>query len=316
VISLRLHLWDLCYPHWTWTGDRWTNGNSWLHPVITPAVDAQLVYDHNGRVGLVVRERLGGQSAIKSVDHEPAMVADVGAVVAQAQSWAGEYMIVELQPDRIRLTAGPLGTAPLYLTQGSAVLLGSWHLPDIRTLIHSDELLDRAVARRLTRQARYSADTVFRGVQRLTERTTATFTRTGLVMTYPEPAEHVLQPRELRPGADVVGAFDELLTEVVAGTPAASGPVGVELSGGADSANIAITLAARHNGAVTSFGLVLDGPVGRQQQRRRQDMISRFGLRDTTVHASAHPPFAPSGVRSLMVPHDPTSALLTLCATA
>ena len=308
MLSLRLHLWDLCSPHWIWSGDRWTNGNSWLRPVPTPALDAQLIYDHNSRVGLVVWERTSVRCATRPVDHEPAMVADVGAVVARAHASTGEYLTVLLEPGGVRLAAGPFGTAPLYLVRRGDVLHGSWHLPDLRTFIHPDELLDRAVARRLTRQARYSADTIFPSVQRLTERATATFTHSDLVLTYPPAAEHVLQPRQLRPGVNVVGAFDELLTQIIAGTPAARGPVGIELSGGADSANVALTLAARHNGAVTSFGLVLDGPIGDAQQRRRQDMISRFGLRDTTVRASDHPPFAPSGVRGLMVPHDPTSA--------
>jgi asparagine synthase (glutamine-hydrolysing) len=308
VLSLRLHLWDLCSPHWTWTGDRWTSGNSWLRPVPTPALNARLVCDHDGRVGLVVRERTSAKSAIKSVDHEPVTVADVGVVVARAHTSVGEYLTVELQPNRVRLSAGPFGTAPLYLARRGDVLHGSWHLPDLRTFIYTDELLDRAVARRLTRQARYSADTIFPGVQRLTERATATFTHSSLVVTYPQAAEHILQPRELRPGADVVDAFDNLLAEIVASTPAVSGPVGIELSGGADSANVALTLAARHNGAVTSFGLMVDGPIGDAQQRRRQDMISRFGLRDTTVRASDHPPFTSTGVRGLGVPHDPTSA--------
>lgn len=308
MLSLRLHLWDLCSPHWKWTGERWTNGNSWLRPVPTPTLEARLVSDRDGRVAVTVRERVGVQPAAGPTDHQPVDVADVRTAIARTHASTGEYLTVLLEPGGVRLAAGPFGTAPLYLAERHGVLLGSWHLPDVRAIVRADELLDRAIARRLTRQARYSADTVLRDVHRLTERATATFTRTGLTMTYPQAAEHVLQPRELRPGADVVAAFDEALTQVIAGTPAARGPVGVELSGGADSANVALMLAARHNGTVTSCGLVLDGVVGQAQQQRRETMVSRFGLRDTTIRASDHPPFAPSGVRGLMVPHDPTSA--------
>ena len=143
VLSLRLHLWDLCSPHWTWTGDRWTNGNSWLRPVPTSALEAQLVYDHGGRVGLVVRERTSVQGT-GAVDHEPAMVADVGAAVAQAHTSAGEYLTIQLQPDHVRLMAGPFGTAPLYLARRGDVLHGSWHLPDLRPFIYTDEQIGRA----------------------------------------------------------------------------------------------------------------------------------------------------------------------------
>jgi hypothetical protein len=308
MLSLRLRLWDLCSPHWNWTDERWTNGSSWLRPVPTPALDARLVHDRSGRVGVVVRERVGAKDANDPVGHQPVTVADVRAITTQAHASGGDYLTVLLEPGGVRLAAGPFGTAPLYLAERHGVLLGSWHLPDIRVVVRTDELLDRAVARRLTRQARYTADTVLHDVHRLTERATATLTHSGLAMTYPQAAEHVLQPRELRPGADVVAAFDELLTQVVAGTPAVRGPVGVELSGGADSANVALTLAARHNGTVASCGLVLDGAVGQAQQHRRETMVSRFGLRDTTIRASDHPPFAPTGVRGRRRPHDPTSA--------
>jgi hypothetical protein len=308
VLSLRLHLWDLCSPHWTLTDGRWTNGNSWLRPVPAPALDARLVHDPSGRVAVVIRERPGTRQTTDFVDLEPSVVADARTIIAGVHASTGEYLTILLEPGGVHLAAGPFGTAPMYLAERGGVLLGSWHLPDVRAIVRPDQLLDRAVVRRLTRQARYTADTVLRDVRRLTERATATFSHTGLAMTYPQPAEHVLRPRDVRPGADVVAAFDELLAQSIAGTPAGNGPVGVELSGGADSANVALSLAARHNGNVTSCGLVLDGPVGQAQQRRREVMIGRFGLHDTTIRAYEHPPFVPTGVRGLGAPHDPTSA--------
>jgi hypothetical protein len=91
-------------------------------------------------------------------------------------------------------------------------------------------LLDRALARALTRQHRYSADTLRGGIYRLTERATATFTSSGLRINYPPSALHVAQPRVPRPGVDLVAAFDDLVTSTVARLAVSSpaGQVGVD----------------------------------------------------------------------------------------
>jgi asparagine synthase (glutamine-hydrolysing) len=170
-----------------------------------------------------------------------------------------------------------------------------------------DQLLGRVVARRLTRQPRYTSDTLFPGIHRLTERAEATFTGNGLTLRYPEPAEHILRARVPRPEVDVVDAFSRLLAEAVAATPAGSTRAGVELSGGADSANVALALSATRD-QMPSYGLILGGEVGEQQRRRRAAMIERFALTDSTVSADEHPPFAPTGVRGRRIPHDPLAA--------
>ncbi|GAX57813.1 hypothetical protein [Streptomyces olivochromogenes] len=50
--------------------------------------------------------------------------------------------------------------------------------------------MPRVVARTLTRQHRYTSETLFEGVYRLTERASATFASSGLSIHYLEPAEH------------------------------------------------------------------------------------------------------------------------------
>ncbi|MFI2203945.1 asparagine synthase [Streptomyces sp. NPDC020192] len=164
------------------------------------------------------------------------------------------------------------------------------------------------MARALTRQHRYSADTLFDGVYRLTERATAVFTTAGLTILYPEPAQHVLEPRRLRPGVDPVDAFDALLTEVAAGWLSTASCVGVEVSGGADSGNVTLSAAAAGFGSVRTFGLLMGGRIGRLQQDRRRMLVDHLGLRDTAIPAMQHPPFVPGGVRGRGLPHDPAGA--------
>lgn len=221
-----------------------------------------------------------------------------------------DFTTLVMCPGEIQLSAGMFGTAPLYLVAVKDELYGSWDLPELRPYLRVDQLSPRVVARTLTRQHRYTADTLFEGVHRLTERATATFTATeGLRMTYPEPAEHVLEPRALRPGVDPLEAFDSLLLDVVNGAAAsATGRVGIEVSGGADSANVALSLAAADYGQVHSFGLLMNGEIGAQQRDRRRALTDHLGFRDTAIPALQHPPFVPGGVRALGVPHDPAGA--------
>lgn len=308
MLSLRLHLADLSNPSWSWTADRWVNGESWIKPLVNPALDYKLAYDISGRACAVVRERHG--SLASDILDAPGTfpVMDAGTVVSAAHSWPGEHITVEMHPRQVRIAAGPFGTAPLYLTQCSGVLVGSWNLPDLRPYLTPTKLLDRAVVRALTRQPRYSSDTLFEGVYRLTERATATFTSTQLSIHYPAPAEHVLQARKVRRGIDIVSIFHELLKHHVAQIPARPDEVGVELSGGADSANVALTVAATRDDVVRSYGLIVDGDVGQQQRRRRTALAQRLGLLDTEVTASGYPPFSPNGIRARGLPHDPTAA--------
>lgn len=198
----------------------------------------------------------------------------------------------------------PTALAPVYLAVTGRVLEGSWHLPDLRHHLRLDGLLDRAVARALTRRHRYSTDTLWTGVHRLTERATATFTAAGLAISYPPPALHVVQPRRPRPGVDLVAAFDALLTATVASRAASAPPgqIGVELSGGVDSANVALAVTDSRDDRISSYGLLVDG----EQQRRRAEIVRALDLRDQAIWAAEYPPLAPGGPRAL--PHDPTGS--------
>lgn len=308
MLSLRLRLPELRSTTWTWQADRWTNGGSFVRPWSHPAVTARLVWDRQGRVVVVLSERARTATAATPDDRQPHLVPDVQAVAQQFEHSPGNWATVQMEPGRVAMVCGPGGTAPLFLAARGELLMGSWDLMDLRPLLSPNRLLDRAVVRRLDRQARYTNDTVLAGLHRLTERSSATFTRFGLELAYPEPAEHVVQPREVRPGVDVVAAFGKLLAAVVAESPAASGPVGVELSGGADSANVAVSLVALRDEPVASYGLLLDGVVGQQQRERRAAVVRQLGLQDRIVSAFAYPPFDPLGVRGRGVPHDPVAA--------
>lgn len=308
MLSFRICLDDLSNPSWSWSKDRWLNGGSWIRPLVNPLLEWQLAYDDSGQACVVVRERDGsGASGVFDgavVHHVP----DIGVVVESMRSSSGEYAAVEMRPGWARVSAGQFGTAPLYLAERADVLAGSWNLVDLHDYLDPARLLDRAVVRVLTRQQRYSSDTLFDGVHRITERATATFIRAQLCIAYPAPVEHVLQARELRPGVDLVAAFRDVLEYAVARIAIPSEGVGLELSGGADSANVGLTLTATRDCPIRSYGLRVGGAAGEQQRLRRAALVQRLGLIDTEIPAERYPPFVPGGIRATGVPHDPAAA--------
>jgi asparagine synthase (glutamine-hydrolysing) len=79
----------------------------------------------------------------------------------------------------------------------------------------------------------------------------------------------------------------------------------VELSGGMDSANVAVTLAARGDREVLACALIFGGDIGAQQVRRRREMIEYCGFRDLRIDALEYPPLMAHGARAAGEAIDP-----------
>ena len=239
MLSCRIDLTGAGSGEWSWRNGRLVSGPSWVQPI-----------DHHALTTAWTPCRGGGRLVIVERDqHGPTHPDSMGAE---------DRTVLEIMGPQARLTAGIGGTVPVLLTVRHGVLYGGWSLTELAPHIDLDRILDRAMVRLLTRQAGYSYDTAFVDLYRLTERATATASRNGIVITYPTAAEHVLVPRAVRPDIDPVTVFDRLLAEAVARVVPSDGTaVGIELSGGLDSANVALTL-SRHTSRLTGFGLLLD----------------------------------------------------------
>ena len=182
MLSLRLRRPDLLKPEWKWQGVRWTSGQSWIEPADVSTLVLEVNDDQAPRVSVRIREWKRNEA---------------------------DFISLTMEPGAVRLSAGVFGTAPLFLVEEAGELHASWDLTALRPRLRVDSLVPRVVARTLTRQHRYTSETVFEGVYRLTERASATFTASGLTLHYPEPAEHVLEPRDsLRSGVDPIAVLD------------------------------------------------------------------------------------------------------------
>ncbi|MGH3647766.1 MAG: asparagine synthase-related protein [Micromonosporaceae bacterium] len=252
---------------------------------------------------MTVRERVRGY-------RNPATIERLGAPtyrirVEEAGSWPLDFTSLECKRGQVTFSAGLWGTAPLYAASADGVLHGSWDLVDLRDHIRADVLDDAAVARLLTYWRRYSCRTLWRDVMMLTERAQASFDRDGLAIMYPAPATHS-RARELREGVDPIAALDALLTDSIMRRDFHPAGSVVELSGGLDSATVAVSLADAHPGKITCCAMMIGGAEGAQQARRRRDMIEHVGLReDVQIAGMAFPPLNPFGDRGRGAPVHP-----------
>ncbi|GAA2530802.1 asparagine synthase-related protein [Winogradskya humida] len=286
---LKLHIRAKDVPgRWTWTGRQWQSGASWIEPYDHPALE---VLDQTpDSPAMVVRERIPGRDA---QPHHP--------------QWAGDFVVVQFAGDSMWLEAGTHGIAPIYLIEHGNVLHGSWDVADLADQVREAPLQERELVRQLTGRFRYTHETLWEGLNWLTERSRAVYSRHGLRLCYPLAAAHG-RPRQLHPDADPVAAYQRLLDEVLDRHAYDPATTAVELSGGLDSANVAATLGARHPGQITAAAMLIVGDAGEQQQDRRRRMINLFGLgENVTTRMIDNLPLRPGGrraSRALITPYD------------
>lgn len=265
---------------WSWQNGSWSCGLSRITPVQSPALRTDT------------------------------FLADSGATIAVREIRSGgDFLEMTLGADGVMcLAAGPVGVAPLYVATDGPRLIGSWDPAELAPFASVDSLSPVVIARLLTRRHRYSTDTLFTQITRLTAGATLTWnaTSSGVVVAYPAPAAHVVQPRNLRPGADPVSYFGALMDGAVRDVCERNhAGVAVELSGGLDSASVATSVAQMSSRPVLSGGLLLPGATGPAQAARRQTIIEHLGLQDIPVDVAAHLPLAPGGSRTIERAHYP-----------
>lgn len=288
---------------WAWADGVWRCGKSWIEPYAHPCLEGLLITDGASWCA-AVRERRR-DAPIVSARPNVVTTAEFRRRVVELRRWPGDFVVIEGDADEIHVSTGVQGVAPLYLTACDGRLYGSWDLTDLRGRFAADSLVEREVVRLLALRPRYTHETVFAGVHRLTERATISWDGTGLTVRYPSDAQHSI-PRELRDDADVIEGYETLLDQFLDATPYEPGTAAVELSGGLDSANVAASLATRAPDRIVTAAMLLPGPAGEQQQRRRNELIDVLGFRaDVVVSARRLAPLCPSGARAQGFPISP-----------
>ncbi|KLD74363.1 hypothetical protein Y886_32980 [Xanthomonas hyacinthi DSM 19077] len=287
MIKADIALADLSYEP-TWHGDRLTIGPSRLTPYAHPMLEARVVRAP-GRWFIVVRERLADSFG----DTDKHVVIDAPddttyhALHHECLLWPLDYVLIEAAQagHRLRVRAGLLGSAPVYGRVTDDQVKISWDSADFsdRPAMIDMEVASHQLALRTT----YAARQLYTGVVLLTERASLHVEPGRARYRYPEPIEESIPAVD--DGEDRLPQFSEALRRAVSLRPWLEGSVSLELSGGMDSATVAVALAGLHKD-IDSKGILLDGDVRGPQVRRRQLMAERLGLADHTVDITAFPP--------------------------
>jgi hypothetical protein len=227
-------------------------------------------------------------------------------VIELARQWPADFLLIETERHRpVRVTAGAARTTPLYLACKDGILNGSWDIGRLRGFAVG--LNPKEATRMLAYHPRYSCETVFTGIWRLTERATATFAG-NLYIRYPDPVPHAT-PRELADGADVLTAFAGAIDAALGLRPLDPGTTTFHLTGGLDSGSLATSAARRYPGVLNTATLIITGPGREHQVRRRSEIRSRvpFGPHDVQVDTGERLMFGPDCDRAsggLVSPYD------------
>lgn len=308
----------------------WLAGDSRFAPYRHELLEHGVVTDGSSTL-LVVRERVTGRVPPSWIQHDgrrDRVAPDAfREAVRDARDWPLDYVsvLVEPVPWRVTVSAGRWGVAPVYLAAEDGWLHASWEMGDVTSQVSRVRLVDAAVARTLTYWRRYSAETLYAGVYRLTERARAEFDGARVAIAYPQEAEHA-RPRVLREGANPLPAFDALLDAAVGCRPYRAAGSAVELSGGMDSTAVALTLGERDPGQLTRAAMLIGGDAGAQQARRRAAIgrHARLSPTDHTVQGMNMVPLRPGGAVSAGREVDPdfepfadaVDAMVSQCADA
>jgi len=276
---------------WEWSNGRWHSGPFWIAPYDHPALEIWSIHDHR-RVAFQVRERLPGQDTHAPGSPRPVNKRAYDQALADARTWAAAHHLIEITEQGITVTTGPSSPAPVYFTVRQTALHAHWDITQLRDVMPHQSLDPIEIARLLALTGHYSTHTAWQAVHLLTERATIAFNDGELTVHMPEGARHD-QERELAANAPVLDAYEQLLDAVLADRQYLPERTAIELSGGMDSSNVAMSLASRHGPTLCSGALIQEGEAGAQQQRRRQEMMDYGGFKDTALRAADFLPLDP-----------------------
>lgn len=278
-------------------------GTSYLTPFSHPSVTAS-VFDDGRRLALNIVERwtpdgpkpLAAMACGKTEFDRHLREIDIGH---------GDTLLVVIDRDRasVEITAGYAGTAPIYIAEDRDRLLGTFDFHALSRRLSQRPLDIEIAAHYLHGSLPYGTRTLLRNISRLTERARAHWHGGGLRLCYPPPAPD-LPPGKLRPDVDVVARYRCTLATVMQralGKDARDWAI--ELSGGLDSATLALSATNLRRPPIWTYGLEIEGPEVVQQRARRTDLSRRIGSQDYALQASTHGPLSDVARGDWLGPH-------------
>ena len=270
---------------------RWNGGR--ISPLVHPALFST-IYMGVDRWFVVVAER-SSQSPVKVATQIDCSASneDYQRALHGALDYRFDFLVIEIRKSAdgraiVHIVSGPLGLAPVYFTTDDKQFNLSWNPATIIRKSPSREINRQLIARRLAKKSIYSTKTMFASVNMLTERSELEIVDGVVFFRYPRPIS--LRPPNASSRDQSLEEFADILRYVIEARDYSLQKIGVELSGGVDSACVAAALAKSFGDRIESFAVIFSGEMGEAQGQRRRALNAHLGCVDHVTRAEASPP--------------------------
>ncbi|PKV48240.1 asparagine synthase [Aquimarina sp. MAR_2010_214] len=299
MISFSINLKDVAHSCIV-TSKRWCFKESYIEPFAHQSLESFAIT--NGRQYLfVVRER-NSQEVIKTNENQALRnVCDTEfyQIKKSLTKWSLHYISLLIDKSTITIHTGKWGVAPIYLVESKNTLRGHWNPKEHYKNLSSFQLDKELVSHYLITYYRpYSKKTIFPEMHRLTERSVAQWKGKGtLEIIYPPSVEQPFA-KELKPNADVIGMFKEILYHSMKRwVHDDTKTISAELSSGLDSGIVSILASSLISGKLQTYGLLVMDEYKEAQISRRDELITKFGYKDTSIDIEGFLPFSENSYR-------------------
>ena len=285
----------------------WTCGNSSVTPFAHAALEIFALRSER-KVLFVIREKINGNSNPKNDQH----IHEVSEEELEKERFGQKdwpltniSIVIEDAPDgkHIEIKNGLGATAPVFVIRKKHELWGHWDPTELYHLLPTQPFNRERVSHFLIGFANhYSKHTLFENLGQLTERATLNFSMKksntySYTIDYPQSVSTPSSSRELKPRADVLAAFDSILSGSIQRWINKEVGITAEMSGGLDSGCVVAAASSLLTQPLHTCGVIVSGEIGESQLSRRNEIASQFELRDSYIRAKDHLPFAKTGSR-------------------
>jgi asparagine synthase (glutamine-hydrolysing) len=266
-------------------------GESYIRPFQHKSLESSLV-KNTEQWFFVIRER---QVATDGADVHPVLIAHASTDqfrqhYQKCMHWPLDFIVIEAarRGPRLRVRAGHIGSLPIYfhVEERTRTVTLSWDFVDF--LDKSRAIDAEIIAHHLSMRTFYSARQACVGVNLLTAGSTLYVDRSETSFEYGATTSSApeLSGRE---ESNHVLEFSDTLQAVVRSRPTAFCASAVELSGGMDSAAVAIAV-GESVASLACGGILLGDGSSPKQIDRRASILSALNCRDHKVEMHAHMP--------------------------
>jgi asparagine synthase (glutamine-hydrolysing) len=278
----------------------WLSGPNYIRPFVHPRLECFSLRTRD-KFLIANRERLKGAPPRPSNERANSTSELDEHTFAEAiraiRDWPLDFILLLITDTtatpEFELSCGAWGSAPVYLVQQGATLWAHWDPAALYPYLECDFLDEIRAVHFLARcGCPYSKDTLFPGMQTLTERARATWSATRrLSIQYPEPAP-VPRPRRVKADSDVIGTFGEIISASMGRWIDPNSEAAAEFSGGLDTSIVAAVASRLSGSPVRTYGLIMPDELGQLQGERRRELVRLFDFADFSIDAAAWLPLS------------------------